>query len=206
MDIYLKKRDLLFNGDVVGIRLEVWLGLPMRSDRVVSCEMQSQSLASEIIEDTSKVIRCLKGNPIKMRIEGNLLVSDDERDTVEICSIAEFKKQYMKAESILRKAEEGYSKVPEYARILKKKLIEEGVVVYTDDVSVDMSGLSIRFIGGTRAWSGDEDVCDATVLNPSIGRKIQSIVRKYEKECGMKIYFSTGEKAWSYFEFTPKFM
>lgn len=63
-------------------------------------------------------------------------------------------------------------------------------------------GFSVRFLGGFDAWSGDEDICDADVLDRKVGNLVRQACKEFEKETGVLVDFCTGEKARTYFEFS----
>lgn len=87
----------------------------------------------------------------------------------------------------------------EFIPLLRKA----GVYVDISETRYDEDRLlfETRFIGGYDAWSGDEDICDADVLDRSISNTISKVCTEFTKRTGIKVSWCTGEKAWSYFEF-----
>lgn len=61
--------------------------------------------------------------------------------------------------------------------------------------------LETRFLGGFGAWSGNEDLCDADILDISVHQAISRTIMEFEKSTGVKVEYTTGEKAWTYFYF-----
>lgn len=187
----------------VGIRMEIWTkgSTPLYSDRFCSCDMSDSQLAQVIQKKYSPK----SGNALFVKVVDGVYVSNDERDSVEIESIQEFNKYYKKAELHEKKLEEFIKSVEPIIEKFKNRLKNEGIKMpYRDEVEISDCELSVRFLGGMSAWSGGYgDICDADRLTDKVGLKIESIVRKFEKENKVKIAFSTGEKAWSYFEFSP---
>lgn len=76
------------------------------------------------------------------------------------------------------------------------KLCEE--VGYSEDTLT----FETRFLGGYGAWSGDEDLCDADTLDKEVYKAVVSACKSFEENTGVKVSFHTGEKAWTYFEFS----
>ena len=60
----------------------------------------------------------------------------------------------------------------------------------------------VRFLGGESAWSGaDEDICDADVLDKRVAKAVTSACQSFTAETGVNVFWCTGEKAWTYFDF-----
>lgn len=88
----------------------------------------------------------------------------------------------------------------EFIKYLRKEDVREGYDLNFDE---DRLSFSTRFIGWYDAWSGDEDVCDASILDKRVSSAISRVCSEFTKRTGIKVSWCTGEKAWSYFEFEP---
>ncbi len=151
-----------------------------------------------------------KAIPIFMRLKNGMYVSNNEYGVVSPNSTQELKdmlvavskkeKELVKMISLKENSQQDNCNL--MMSILKKKDIE----FYQNDVEKDLTGeLSIRFLGGFKAWSGDEDICDADILNRNVLEKIESAVRTFNaKSTLFNVSFVTGEKAWTYFYFDAK--
>lgn len=148
---------------------------------------------------------------IKLFDEDGTLVS---RDSTE--SIALFVNSRKDLEKLLGLVDATYTKYEKVAECIKYNLhtyadaVEKSCKV--SGISVperfkideDLLGFETRFIGGYGAWSGDEDICDADILNKDVCSKINEIVSGFNFKVEgkqVKLSWQTGEKAYTYFYF-----
>lgn len=115
------------------------------------------------------------------------------------------RQDYTKQTMIIVPIQFNYSSVNELSAHFQRYLKDKGVRnVDMEEQFCDDStevGFSVRFLGGFDAWSGDEDICDADVLDRKVGNLIKQACKEFEKSTGVSVSFCTGEKAWTYFEF-----
>lgn len=83
-------------------------------------------------------------------------------------------------------------------------LRQNGVKIFEEEgyCVEDTLQFETRFLGGFGAWSGDEDICDASVLDSSVRKAVRKACDEFTKQTGVAVSFCTGEKAWTYFEFS----
>lgn len=151
-----------------------------------------------------------KAIPIFMRLKNGMYVSNNEYGVVypnftqelKDMLVAVGKKEVELVKMLSLKENSQQDNCNLMMGILKKK----GIEFYQRDVKRDLIGeLSIRFLGGFRAWSGDEDICDADILNRNVLEKIMSAERTFNATSTLfNVSFVTGEKAWTYFYFDAK--
>lgn len=215
---YFEYAKLVYNDETVGIRMISRLHIGNMRKPIVAFDL-GVSGEEEYTKSLSYIINKLSGISFESGFPKRMFLSDDgtrlissedrfyevrEVETLK-CMINEINKTYNKC---IKKVKELLYKMPELKILMNMFLRdlrrEVSVPRDSDCVRVEDMCIEIRFLGGYDAWSGDEDICDADILSPKIGKKVSSFVKGYCKNKGykdFKIEFSTSEKAWSYFEF-----
>lgn len=151
-----------------------------------------------------------KVNPLFMRLKNGMYVSNNEYGVVSPNSTQELKDMLVavskKEKELVKMLSLKENSQQDNCSLMKSILKKKGVEFYQRDVEEDLIGeLSIRFLGGYRAWSGDEDICDADILNKNVLEKIESAERTFNATSTLfNVSFVTGEKAWTYFYFDVK--
>lgn len=151
-----------------------------------------------------------KAIPIFMRLKNGMYVSNNEYGVVSPNSTQELKDMLVavgkKEVELVKMLSLKENSQQDNCNLMMGILKKKGIEFYQRDVKRNLTGeLSIRFLGGFRAWSGDEDICDADILNRNVLEKIESAVRTFNaKSTLFNVSFVTGEKAWTYFYFDAK--
>lgn len=151
-----------------------------------------------------------KAIPIFMRLKNGMYVSNNEYGVVYPNSTQELKDMLVavgkKEVELVKMLSLKENSQQDNCNLMMGILKKKGIEFYQRDVKRDLIGeLSIRFLGGFRAWSGDEDICDADILNRNVLEKIMSAERTFNATSTLfNVSFVTGEKAWTYFYFDAK--
>lgn len=203
---------LVYNGAIVAKRLKLYstIGYSTNLEAVYDCS--SITLVSSFIEEMRSKCKVSEINSnIRLFEVGDSLKSKEgcENISVEIepsnyhAILKSIEKKLLFNKNACEKANSNFY-------ILCSKLlraIKGSVLVFDDDVDYDKENLEmcIRFLGGYGAWSGSEDICDADILDRTIGKKVESIVSKFNKDISPFMFnWSIGEKAYSYFSLSLK--
>lgn len=151
-----------------------------------------------------------KAIPIFMRLKNGMYVSNNEYGVVSPNSTQELKDMLVavskKEVELVKMLSLKENSQQDNCNLMMGILKKKGIEFYQRDVKRNLTGeLSIRFLGGFGAWSGDEDICDADILNRNVLEKIESAVRTFNATSTLfNVSFVTGEKAWTYFYFDAK--
>lgn len=193
------KRMLMLGKEQVGWRVSISIGC----NRVFLWDMEIgifQKLESGFYKMGIKLrmVPPLKGKEID-----GVFRTDQEIGVFEIDSIKCLEGQL----SLLFAKANIYSqfqeKFDEWVSNLKTQLSISQISYESGTIDRDNMVFSCRFIGGYRAWSGDEDLCDAYILDSEVSSKLDSIMSKIQRLLprNIELYGNTGEKAWYYFNF-----
>ena len=209
--LFIKKRDILYKAyrekDLhLGARLELWLlSEDSRGDKYIACDMADESLCDKLYKDLVK--NNYEADESSSYVSVNLVGDEyrasnyEEKDAVQIYSAKEFKSYLNKAEVYCKKLNdlcEDRSLFKALTSMLKRK-----IQVFDDEVDIYGNTLEIRFLGGWDAWSGDEDICDAHILADSVKVKMEKVIKEFIKIYKVKVFWCTGEKAYTYFQIYP---
>ena len=197
-NIFLERRDIRLYSDgdnvLVGTRYAIYV--PHCRSRYMAADVSSSGVVDAIDTEYANMIN--RQPDLQAFLENGSAVTVDESNVIEVGSISDFKRLMNKA----RKYEDALiafqDKFYETKEDIEYYLRSNGL--YFDESMTDGNTLSLRFLGGYEAWSGDEDICDADILDKKVGNKVMSLLKKYAKDHGLDIVFYTGEKAWSYIE------
>lgn len=198
--VSIRKRELLYEGQVMGYRLELWLNYPGGSDLYVACDTANRELASKYKLSDSR--------PIKLRIEGDAYVSAFEEGVKEVKTIEEFDKHLRSVKELVerRKALGPLSVTcgKQFAQYLQRQLRFKSS---TEDIQVAPERLGIRFIGGGRAWYGEFGESLLSSVENRVVNCIREFQMLYQEYSNFDIIFEgTGDKNWSYFSIVPKYL
>lgn len=144
--------------------------------------------------------------PLKGKEIDGVFITDQEKDVFEIDSINCLEGQlsllFAKAKIYAQLQE----KFVELVSSLTNQLSMSQISYESGTIDRENMVFSCRFIGGYSAWSGDEDLCDAYILDKKVGNQLDSIIMKVQKSLpsNIELYGCPGEKAWYYFNFCVK--
>lgn len=135
--------------------------------------------------------------------------SEDNAYEVTEKNIKSVLEKITKSNSVWLKKNEGIQDSFTYYISELKSLLKDNNVSLSSESNVKEDDLcyATRFIGGFDAWSGDEDICDAEILDGKVRKNIQKAIREFNKrhKGTIRVDYFTSEKAWTYFNFTPVF-
>lgn len=198
--IDVRRCDLTLDGETIGYRY----CLNFDDNREYTWDMEfdiAKKFEKAILNVCSSI---QKGKSIAGKEVDGVFRTSWERGVSEIDSTDTLKKM-LKEFSVKAEA---YAKLKSDAELyiskLKRSLRNEGISYEDGREMEDGLCFSCRFIGGFGAWSGcEEDICDADVLDRKVASRVDKVVKGLKKELGKghDIYWTTGEKAWTYFYF-----
>ena len=198
----VRRRILINHSEEVGVRYEVFVDAGSGGNRVryMSADTSNKETIAKIDRQYASIIA--QQPALHARVKDDMVVTYDETNVVEIDSIRGFKQIISNAEEYIGGFKRLKEDIEYIAESILHRLRREGF--YYEDVRTEGCTIEVRFLGGFEAWSGaDEDICDADVLNRTVGTKVVAILKEYSKAHNLDISFSTGEKAWSYIDLAP---
>lgn len=131
----------------------------------------------------------------KGRIRGDEVIFENEYMVSGTLDKNDLKKELRKYSKYLKRLDEIF---PTFEYIVSREILRG--LEYSDLRLMENRICSARFIGGFKAWSGSEDICDASILDNKVAKVIDQAVKRVNKKYKINIEWSTGEKAWVYFE------
>lgn len=132
----------------------------------------------------------------KGRIKGDEVIFENEYIiSATLDDKEDLKKELRKYSKYLKRLDEIF---PTFEYIVSMEILRG--LEYSDLTLMKNRICSARFVGGFEAWSGSEDICDASFLSNKVAKVIDQAVKRVNKKYKVNIEWHTGEKAWIYFE------
>jgi hypothetical protein len=203
--IYVTKIGLSLDGEIIGYRYKVFFGNYLQYTWDVDTSLSSyldKALSSVVTVNLSnKPLAGFmdKDGYFKTRFERGVIELEDKKQVKE--ALKGFSTRAEKYALFRLNFEDSY------VETLKRELKR---LTHWEESNVDIDNLCFRcrFLGGYESWSGGNgDICDAETLSNKVYKDtVKVAISNTEKKIGdkVKIEFTTGEKAWSYFYFKEK--
>lgn len=193
------KRMLMLGKEQVGWRVAISIGY----NRVFLWDMEIKIFKKLESGFSNLGIKLRTCPPLKGKEIDGVFITDQEKDVFEIDSINCLEGQLSLLFAKAKIYAQMQDKFNEWVSNLKTQLSIAQIPYESGTIDRDNMVFSCRFIGGYRAWSGDEDLCDACILDRKVSSQLDSIMAKIQRLLprNIELYGNTGEKAWYYFNF-----
>lgn len=197
--VHVRRYKLKLKGNVMGYRIEIWQYYPGGGHLEYACDTASQQLAFSIDAENygSK----------DLHLEGDTLVTNHEENVTEIFSLEELNTYVAKVKNKIESREALGKKSIAAGKKFMEFLKRKGIEVDSYYTRFSEESIESRFLGGFYFWSGcDEDVCDADTMDKGLLAKIKGLIKEFNNiQSDFNVSLSEiGEKAWTYFNVTPK--
>lgn len=193
------KRMLMLGKEQVGWRVTISIGY----NRVFLWDMEIEIFKKLESGFSNLGIKLRTCPPLKGKEIDGVFITDQEKDVFEIDSINCLEGQLSLLFAKAKVYAQMQEKFNEWVSDLTNQLRMAQIPYESSTIDHENMVFSCRFIGGYSAWSGDEDLCDACILDRKVSSQLDSIMAKIQRLLprNIELYGNTGEKAWYYFNF-----
>lgn len=159
------------------------------------------SLGDCVIADLKKIGEVKQNRALRGRIKGDLLCFGNDDKVINVNSKQEMSVALKKVVALDKKKLDKIKVISgDFKGIIKRDILRQLNVSNPTDEEYSLEELMYccRFLGGFGAWSGDEDICDADILDRKVMKELDRVVKAFNKKYKLNAYWTTGEKAWVY--------
>ena len=191
---YVELNHLVYDGDVVGYRVSFYVITPSATaSRVLykKCDTFEKSIAGVV-----KISRI--GRNINMKLYGDVLISEDEENAVEVDTSKEMRMYKKKFDEFFKKRVNFGERSKEIGESFLNMLYNS---IGYESGRVECEEVSARYLGGYSAWVHKDYDDDFPEMKKSLDVKLDYLIKEFNRKLeGFKVVNGVvSEKAWVYF-------